>query len=296
MEENTLKSTRKEESESSSDNPREVRSGDVQFNEGNYYLPHEPLLGFVVIPEGAFLMGSDKSKDRDAAENEFPQHKVELPKYYIGRYPVTVEQYRKFVEESGYINPNPRTLDSPNNHPVIFVTWHDAIAYCTWLDESLRRSPQTPAILTKMFLEGCRVTLPSEAEWEKAARGVDGRIYPWGDIFDADKANTKEKGINDPSEVGRFPTGASPYGVLDMCGNVCEWTRSFYGVYDYPYPAEGKEREAGEDLKINGYRFIRGGCYFYDRKRTRCAYRTGENPYNRNGFNGFRVVLCHGPL
>ena len=137
------------------------------------------MLGFVEVPEGPFLMGSDKEKDREAYDDEQPQHEVEVPKFYIGCYPVTVAQYRAFVENSGHKPENPDCLKGLDNHPVVHVTWHESLAYCKWLNDMLLGWNKTPGPLATLLRKGeggdpWRVILPSEAEWEKAARGADG--------------------------------------------------------------------------------------------------------------------------
>jgi formylglycine-generating enzyme required for sulfatase activity len=119
-------------------------------------------------------MGSDKTQDPQARDNELPQHEITLPGYWIGQHPVTVAQFRSFVDESGYRPADRDSLRGQDDHPVVNVTWHDALNFCRWLAEET----------------GLPVTLPSEAEWEKAARGTDGRIYPWGDdLPDEDRCN-----------------------------------------------------------------------------------------------------------
>ena len=174
-------------------------------------------------------------------DNELPQHEVTLPRYFIGRYPVTVAQFRACVEGGGARPENRESLQGFTNHPVVSVSWYDAQHYCDWLTERLRAWPGTPEPLASLIRhEGWQVSLPSEAEWEKAARGTDGRIYPWGNDRDPDRANYNDTGIDSTSTVGCFPGGASPYGVEDLSGNVWEWTRSLWG--DYPYPTDQQER------------------------------------------------------
>jgi formylglycine-generating enzyme required for sulfatase activity len=205
--------------------PRPVPFGAPgRFRTDMWNLPDEPLLGFVEIPAGQFTMGSDKRLDPSAFADELPQHKVDLPRYYIGRYKVTVAQFQAFVQASGYQAGTTQASDGQSDLPVGFVSWHDALAYATWLDKSLRESRTTPAGVRSILSAGgqsCRVTLPSEAEWEKAARGIDARLYPWGGEFDPAKANTESSRKGAPTPVGSYPDGASSYGVLDMSGNMC---------------------------------------------------------------------------
>ena len=175
----------------------------------------------VAVPVGPFLMGSS-SADRQAAYNEKPQHTLTLPDYWIGKTEVTNAQFRPFVEGDGYTNRdywtaagwawrqaenitqpaywNDAKWNGPD-YPVVGMSWFEAVAYCRWL------SKQT----------GIAFRLPSEAEWEKAARGSDGLIYPWGNTWDVKR--TSNAGFT-PVAVGTYPTGASPYGALDMAGNA----------------------------------------------------------------------------
>jgi formylglycine-generating enzyme required for sulfatase activity len=268
------------------------RLGDPRFREDAWYLPDEPLLGFVEISEGSFVMGSE------AREREQPQHKLTLPTYYIARYPVTVAQFRAFVEDSGYEPRDSDSLRGVDNHPVRYVTWYDALAYCDWLTQKLREWEKTPEPLATLLREdGWVVTLPSEAEWEKATRGSeDNRRYPWGKETDPNRANYDDTGIGTTSAVGCFPGGGSPCGAEDLSGNVWEWTRSLWGTswsepdFGYPYdPADGRENlEAGDDVR----RVLRGGSFDYTAVFVRCAARGRWNPYFRLRNFGFRVVVA----
>ncbi len=278
-----------------------ARLGDPRFDENAWRLPAEPLLGFVEIPAGPFRMGSDPKRDKAAMEREQPQHDVTLPAFYIARYPTTVAQFRAFVEESKYRPRDPACLTGVANHPVIRVTWHDALAYCDWLAGKLKDGPATPEPLRGLLRSGkWRVTLPSEAEWEKAARGPstgsgDGRLFPWGDRFDPDCANTSESGLGRTSPVGAFSRDVSPFGVLDMSGNVWEWTRSLWGEnysepqYKYPY----RGTDGREDLKAPDriLRVLRGGSYYDDQRYARCAARGWYFPVYWDDLGGFRVVV-----
>ncbi|MCP4539005.1 MAG: SUMF1/EgtB/PvdO family nonheme iron enzyme [Chloroflexi bacterium] len=233
----------------------------------------EEMLGqpMAWVPSGPFPMGSDKEKDAQAHDNELPQHEVTLPRYWIGRYPVTVAQFRAFIEDSGYKLEDSESLDGQDDHPVVKVTWYDAVAFCRWISEKT----------------GLTVMLPSEAEWEKAARGTDERIYPWGDRFDKNKCNVHESGIQGTTPVGKYsPAGDSPYGCADMAGNVWEWTRSLF--QEYPYQAnDGREDMASPDRQV-----VRGGKLAYGQWGVRCASRYHSYPYYRYYDHGFRVVVA----
>lgn len=269
-----------------------ARLGDPRFRANAWYLPNEPLLGFVEIPAGSFLMGSDTTRDPLAFKDEMPQRKITLPRYYIARYPVTVAQFRAFVEESGHQPEDEDSLRGLPNHPVVNVIWHEALKYCDWLTARLRDWEKAPEPLrTLLRQEGWRVTLPSEAEWEKAARGTDGRTYPWGNDPDPTRANYGDTRIDTTSTVGGFPSGASPYEVQEMAGNVWEWTRSIWG--DYPYPTDEKGRARRENLEASGdeLRVVRGGAFWFDPRGLRCAVRGRLLPDRRLWLVGFRVVV-----
>jgi formylglycine-generating enzyme required for sulfatase activity len=269
-----------------------ARLGDPRFRTDAWFLPDEPLLGFVEIPAGEFLMGSDKKKDSQAFGDELEQHKLTLPRYYIARYPVTVAQFQTFVDASNYKADHAESLQGLPNHPVVNVTWYDALAYCEWFTQQLRDWEGTPEPLASLLKkQGWRVMLPSEAEWEKAARGIDGRIYPCGNEADANLANYGDTGIGATSAVGCFPGDASPYGCEEMSGNVWEWTRSLWE--DYPYPGGAKERAKREALEAPRDKpcVWRGGAFFNFVRDVRCAYRLRDLPGSRYGSLGFRVAV-----
>jgi len=252
-------------------------------------------LGFVEVPAGEFLMGSVEGEGDD---DERPQHTLYLPTLYIGKYPVTVGEFRRYVEETGREAGDTDALRSPDDHPVTEVSWHEALACAAWYGASL----------------------PSEAEWEKAARGTDGRRYPWGDDWRDEGANTGEHWRRRPGSVvssvirrlsrGRFPKGKeggttpvgafspagdSPYGCTDMAGNVWEWTRSLWGedprepAFGYPYePGDGREDLDAPDTAT---RVLRGGGFVIEARYARCSARHRNLPYLRYWYLGFRLLL-----
>ncbi|MHB8482529.1 MAG: formylglycine-generating enzyme family protein [Nitrospiria bacterium] len=200
----------------------------------------------VRIPAGPFIMGSDERDGIigiDVGVDEIPRHQVVLPDYDIDRFEVTNKQYEAFVHATGHRVPSePRFPEyyqwrdghppgDQENYPVSYVDYEDASAYCAWRAERL----------------------PTEAEWEKAARGTDGRKWPWGNKYDPKKCNTDDSRLHWTVSVGSLPEGASPYGVMEMCGNLAEWTSSWY----QPYPGNSLKRESfGETLKV-----VRGGAW-----------------------------------
>jgi formylglycine-generating enzyme required for sulfatase activity len=263
-----------------------ARLGDPRFRADAWSLPDEPLLGFVEIPEGPFVMGSDPQQDEQAYDDEHPQHERELSSYYIARYPVTVAQFRAFVQAGEYKPDTERYLEGVDNHPVVYVTWHDAVAYCRWLTERLQTWEDTPEPLGTLLRErGWVITLPSEAQWEKAARGPldgtnPGRIFPWGNDPDTNRANYRMT-IGRTSSVGCFPGGAGPYGVEDLSGNVWEWTRTQWQENYESYQP---------DLPVEDRAVLRGGAFYDDEWYVRCAARDDYYPNFRDDCIGFRVV------
>ena len=239
------------------------------------------LDAWVAVPAGPFVMGSG-AEDALKSGDEEPRHTVTLSAFAIGKYPVTNGQYARFVEATGHRSPDLWQSNAPppelRNHPVVTVSWHDARAYCDWLSKE----------------RGEEIRLPTEAEWEKAARGGDGRVWPWGNEYDGTFCNGADAGVQGTSPVGIFQAGASPYGVLDMVGNVWEWTGSLWGVdvvkpdYGYPYdPHDGREDPAAPDGVL---RTLRGGAWGGSGRRVRCAPRIRNGPDIRSLDVGFRVV------
>ena len=277
------------------------RLGDPRFRADAWFLPGqdahekaEPLLGLVEIPAGEFLMGSDPGDDDQAPEwaleREEPRREVTLPAYYIARYPVTVAQFQAFVEDDPQLEPaDPDRLRGGATHPVVRVSWQEARAYCDWLTGRLRAWDETPEPLSGLLRSGWEVTLPSEAEWEKAARGTEGRRYPWGPAFDKNLANSHETGIGEPTAVGCFSGGATPEpaGVEELAGNVWEWTRSAWRE-DYRNGADDGLASLEEK---HAPRVVRGGSCLRSRGYVRSASRYGYDPDYRLRSFGFRVVV-----
>lgn len=294
---------------------------------------------FCFVPPGPFVMGSDDVDD------EKPKHKNDelTYGYWLARYPVTNAQFTTFVQASGYSErrywpeaekanywkagkfkgrydseprSGPLNFGAPfnlSNHPVVGVSWYEALAFCRWLTEKFR-AQLTP---------GYNLVLPSEAEWEKAARGgaqiphtplkrelaqglsmsdsptlapnpLPERVYPWGNDFDSNRTNTSETEIGTTCATGCLQSGASPYGALDLSGNVFEWTRSLWGEdfstpkFKYPYHS----KDGREDLKAPDkiQRALRGGSFYNVAGFARCAFRYRNFPYLRNSLVGFRIV------
>lgn len=197
----------------------------------------------VYIPAGEFIMGM-KDGDPLGLIWATPERKVYLPAYYMDKYEVTNREYKRFIDATGRSAPfdeehintlynwkDGKYRENFDDHPVSLVDWHDADAYCRWAGKRL----------------------PTEEEWEKAARGADGRLWPWGNEFDRFKANTRDFGVLITMPVGSFPEGASPYGVMDMAGNVFEWTGSWYKAYP---GSKHRHPDYGET-----YRVTRGGAW-----------------------------------
>jgi formylglycine-generating enzyme required for sulfatase activity len=242
----------------------------------------------VTVPAGPFLMGSTDA-DNTAQDREKPQHTLTLPEFKIARYPVTNAQYQRFVQATGRgWESDERERPERQNCPAVNVTWHDARAYCAWLIEVWRADGRINADEI--------VRLPTEAEWEKAARGTDGRLWPWSNEWDSARCNAEETGLGRTCAVGLFPNGASPYGCLDMAGNVWEWTASLWGPWEggtaklqfkYPYKSnDGRENLEADD---NMLRVLRGGSFLNLRDLVRCACRCGRGASARGGLYGFRL-------
>jgi formylglycine-generating enzyme required for sulfatase activity len=285
---------------------------EAEFNDGHV---------MVYIPAGEFNMGSE-----EGLSNEKPVHKVYLDDYWLGKYPITVGQFRKFIEETGYVSDaekgkgswqfwegewivrldgnwkNPY-FEQGEDHPVVSVSWNDAMAYCHWLSKKT----------------GLDFKLPTAAQWEKGARGMDGRKFPWGNQKpDGTKANyadinywnkyknarQPDKNINDgyteTSPVGSYPGGSSPYGLLDMAGNVWEWCHDvyqadYYTASPYKNPLGPPDTDEADQERIN-----RGGGSWTDRSgfftpkgghNLRSSARTGDEQNSSDDHMGFRICM-----
>jgi formylglycine-generating enzyme required for sulfatase activity len=281
---------------------------------------------FCFVPRGDFVMGEGKGESGEHVDQRLNYD------YWVSRYPITHAQFAAFVAAGGYREPRywreaeaagiwkngqielrwasetrnrPAQFGDPfdlPNHPVVGITWYEALAFTRWLTEQLRA--------TQHLTDGWEVRLPSEAEWEKAARGghdvpqspIVGlplaapafraiknpnptRSFPWGDEIDPNRANYGDTQIGTTSALGAFRQGASPYGVLELSGNVWEWTRSIYREYPYD-PSDGRE-----DPESDGRRVLRGGAFGYDEGDVRGACRNYDFPDFRYDLIGFRLVV-----
>jgi iron(II)-dependent oxidoreductase len=233
----------------------------------------EPLgYPLVYVPESPFRMGTIPDGIRKT-DHEEPQREVTLDAFYIGKLPVTNAQYAQFLESAKhyppYFHDNPRFNES--DCPVVGISWYDTLAFLGWLNE----------------LTGESYRLPTEAEWEKAARGTDGRMYPWGDEWDHSKGNFGEVRLKRTTPVGSYPQGVSPYGCYDMGGNVYEWCSDWFHPEAYKKsPAQNPQGPIDGRRKV-----IRGGSWvprgeFAARCANRAAYAPTELVHNV----GFRIV------
>ena len=225
-----------------------------QLTTHNSRLPED----MVLIPGGEFVMGSDAEDGKlgfEVSVDSIPKRRVMVEAFYVDRYEVTVGEYREFVKAAGYEQPSiwkdyamfgyPLPAD---NHPVVDINFHHAAAFCQWAGKRL----------------------PIEAEWEKAARGADGRIFPWGNDLDPKYLTTEDQGRHFTTPVGSMEKDKSPYGVYDMAGNVMEWTDSVYA----PYPGGMRVFEPDDRFRI-----LRGG-----------AWSMPAQPFARTSHRHFRLA------
>ncbi|MBI5197073.1 MAG: formylglycine-generating enzyme family protein [Nitrospirae bacterium] len=235
--------------------------------------------GMIFVPSGPFILGSDKEdKEKRAVEfgsikpwylDEHPQQKIVVQAFYIDQYEVTNAQYLRFIQTTEYFPPtewdNGVLPPGRESYPVTGVTWYDTGHYCQWLGKRL----------------------PTEMEWEKAARGTDGREFPWGNTFDKKKAQTGYADVKDAVPVGSFEAGKSPYGIYDMAGNTWEWTQDWYQAYPNSSYTDARFGEKFKVIRGGGW----GGIGHYALEMYyRSAYRFFADP--RASFNdvGFRCA------
>jgi len=224
----------------------------------------------ILIPAGKFIMGSN-----DGNYDESPKREVYIDAFYIDKYPVTNAEYKKFIDETGYKAPylgyswsqkydwqNGMYPEGKGDCPVVLVSWDDAVAYCKWAGKRL----------------------PTEAEWEKAARGTDGRVWPWGNEWDPEKLACW--GVGDIQPVGKYKGGKSPYGCFDMAGNVWEWTADWYNDKYYQVAPAKNPQGPEEGLE----RVLKGGAWIHSRFSVRCAMRFHKPPAYCDNYIGFRCA------
>ncbi len=239
----------------------------------------------VLVKAGMFMRGSSEYSD------EKPQREIYLGDFWIGKYPVTNEEFKEFVDDGGYDRKefwakegwqwreegkiyepqywHDRKLNGPN-FPVVGISWFEAEAYANWL---CKRT-------------GHRYRLPTEAEWEKAARGTDGFKYPWGEVFDRNLCNSDESGLHRTSPVGIYPKGKSPYGCFDMAGNIEEWCFDWYNDKYYANCSDRNPKGPSDGT----YRVFRGGSWNNTARICRSAYRSFIDPRGRSRDLGFRLL------
>ncbi len=234
----------------------------------------------VLVPAGEFVMGTNKTDDekthlkigavKPLFLDQHPTRKIFLDYYYIDKYEVTNEEYKEFLDLSGYDElpghwKNGTYAEGTGRYPVTHVTWREALTYALWAQKSL----------------------PTEAQWEKAARGVDGRIYPWGDDYEKGKSNMDIDGARGLVEVGMYPADISPYKVYDLGGNVMEWTMDWYQAYP---GSTYKNPRYGKTLKVlRGNAFQNSGHYFLEAFRYAFS-RTEADPNDYFVNVGFRCL------
>ncbi len=270
-------------------NTNKAKIAELKFQENNLkgyeeYINETDGSAMILIPKGSFMMGEDGKEIE-----EEPKHEVYLEEYYIGKYEVTNAQYKKFCDETKRKYPKDPEFKGMENYfinypdyPVVMVSWHDAVSYCEWA--------------------GMR--LPTEAEWEKAARGDDSRKYPWGENdpsdgrycnysfntsdydYEENYINRADDGYEYTSPVGIFEWGISPYGCYDLAGNVWEWCSDWFSWDAY-------RREAKDNYKENNngeYKVIRGGSFYYSFSSIRSSFRVGADPQFGFLHTGFRTA------
>lgn len=239
-----------------------------RFAIGSTMFSNKDGMTLVYVPAGEFTMGSD-----NGASDEMPAHTVYLDAFWIDKTEVTNAMYDQCVKDDQCIPPSGTHSTTRNfyygsivydDYPVIFITWEDARTYCSWAERRL----------------------PTEAEWEKAARGVDGRVYPWGNDAPNNNLLNYTAAIGDTTEVRKYPNGASPYGALDMAGNVWEWVQDWYN--ETYYRSSPTSNPLGPES--SDYRVQRGGSWVIDEHYIRSAARYWAYPISAYNYVGFRCA------
>ncbi len=276
-----------------------IAAADALGRVGDPRLVNDPM---IEIPEGTFFMGAQETDrnqphyDQDVwGPEEAPVHPVKLSRFFITKYPITVGQFRRFVEADGYQqekywqNGGFKQFDAPEKweaqlnyltRPVVYVSWYEADAYCVWFAEFKG--------------DGHLYRLPTEAEWERAARGPDAayRKYPWGNKEpDGETANFAESGVGHASPVGIFPKSCSPEGVIDLAGNVWEWCWDWYDESYYNECNRQRIVENPQGPATGSLRVARGGSWYSSAQYCRSADRDLGTPEYRSDFIGFRLVF-----
>jgi formylglycine-generating enzyme required for sulfatase activity len=266
--------------------------GDPRFDAAHLYLPADEHWGFVhVDADPQFRIGTRK---RDAARvkaalgrapdnEEMNEVVTPSPAFWISRYPVTVAQFRHYLHSTSQRWPAAASQRDPDNAPVRWVSWHDAMGYAGWLQQQLGSVDQPDVLIGALVRDGgWSVDLPTELEWEKAARGgLQAAVFSWGDDADSERANVDQSGVDGTSPVGCFLP--NDFGLHDMLGDVWEWTASAWS------PVHGAAVAAKEKV-------VRGGAWVDGHYFARCAFRYRDGPGSRHGNVGFRVVLRSVPV
>ena len=223
---------------------------------------------FVYIPPGKFLMGAGKD-DNEAKEDEKPQHQVFLNGFWMGKYPVTYMQYSVYSKETKKPLTDFEKIANQESCPIANINWFEAVEFCNWLSQ----------------ISNEKIHLPSEAQWEKAARGTDGRKYPWGDTKSINQILLNNKFYY---SVGKYDENQSPYGCFDMVGNVWEWVNDWYDE-KYYFLKNDTNNPFGPNNGIS--KVLKGGSWDYLGKNTRCSYRGKNYPSVNYHLNGFRCMM-----
>ncbi len=256
-----------------------------------------PPFDWCLVPAGQFIYGDDDKTGYREQSLPADRQNLHLPAFEMAKYPITYQQFQVFVDdEAGFKNPRWRHGFSQEQsdyvgeqkHPLAAcprenISWYDALAFCRWLSHKLWSAEKVEmTYYDPLNIETWLVRLPTEFEWEKAARGTDGWTYPWGNNFAQDKANTAESDFKQTTPVTQYMNGASPYGIVDMSGNVCEWCLS-----DHLNP---QINPALEDISTDVLRTVRGSSWYLDGNCARATYRIFDPPEVRDEFGGFRIM------